>query len=125
MAGTQNITTMGWTFNSRMRMYALVPITLAAAMTFAAILFALYHVHQSERREAKRGSNRTESIPYDGQLGRLVVPHTAIKTFDASDPIHLIVASAARRLVPGPQGAPRRRYWEQHEDSMVFFQLER
>ena len=123
---------MGWSFNNnRTGVYALVPITLTAAMTFGAIAFALYHLRLSETSSSQSGLD-SESTPTstddvvltDGQLGRLVVPHKAIETFDASDPIHLIVASAARRLVPGPQTARRTRYWEQHEESRVVFQLE-
>lgn len=124
ISGTQTITTMGWAFNNRGRDYALVPITLAAFVTFGAIAFAFYHVDQAEKRESRQGSRSTGNSAYDGQLRSLVVPHTAIRSFDASDPIHLIVASAAQRLDPGPYAVNGRRYWEQHEEARVFFQLE-
>ena len=126
--GTQTISTMGWSFDdNKTRVYALVPITLTAVMTFAALLFALYYLRLSETSKGGRHSIPTDSdevaLP-DDQLGRLVVPYKAIKTFDASDPIHLIVASAERRLVRGPQTARRTRYWDQHDESRVGFQLE-
>lgn len=126
ISGTQNISTMGWSFDNGARAYSLIPITMAAAMTFGAISFALYHrhVHRFERREGRQDSRFPENIPYDGQLGCLVVPHTAVRTFDASDPVHLIVASAAQRLDPGPRVARGGRYWEQHEEAKVHFRLE-
>ena len=122
MNGTQNITTMGWSFHNRTRVYALVPITITAVMTFAAIIFALHHIQRTERQEERRDSKSMENgAPGDSQLGRLVVPHTAIGTFDASDPVHL-VASAARQLVPGSRGSG---YWEQYDENVIIFHLER
>lgn len=130
MVGTQNITTMGWTFN-KIRVYALFPITFTAVMTFAAIAYALYYAHLSEQEEKRQEVittvNGTGSVPplHDGHSGYLVVPRTAIATFDASDPMHLVVAAAARRLVPGSQTGHVTRYWERYEDIVVYFQLDR
>ncbi|KAF8549341.1 hypothetical protein OG21DRAFT_608473 [Imleria badia] len=121
MNGTQIITTMGWSFHSRTWVYALVPITLTAVMTFAAIIFALYHIRRTEKREERLESKPVENgVPRDSQLGRLVVPHTEAGTFDASDPVHLLVASAARQVAPGSHG---KGYWEQYNENVVIFQL--
>lgn len=124
MVGTQNITTMGWTLG-KTRVYALLPITLAALVTFATIAYALYHAHVSENGEKRRDVASMENVPHDSRSGCLVVPRTAIARFDPSDPIHLIVASAARQLVPEQQNGHGGRHLERYEDVAVFFQSDR
>lgn len=153
MVGMQNVTTMGWTFD-KVRIYALFPITFTAVITIVVILYALYHVHLSERggklgggvvqtpgvgTETGNHSGNGNGPPpqghwrddyYDGHSrGYVVVPRTAIATFDASNPVHLIVAAAARRLVPEPGSQTTahvgRRYWERYEDIVVYFDLNR
>jgi hypothetical protein len=70
--GTMYISTIGWTRRSTSYLVALLPITILTILTFAC---ALYSILQARK---ENGSYRT--------------------TFDASNPLHLIMASAAGSL---------------------------
>ena len=62
---------------------------------------------------------------FAGASGRLAMPRVATATFDASDPVHLVVASAAPRLFPGSQAGRAESYWDGYEENIMHLQLDR
>ncbi|KAH7882016.1 hypothetical protein F5I97DRAFT_1911081 [Phlebopus sp. FC_14] len=68
--GNQNIVTMGWSKESPAYLYTVLPLTFIASLTFSAVVYSLVRAWK-ERRD------NTQS------------------TFDASNPLHLVMASAA------------------------------
>lgn len=121
IVGTQDILTIGWTNSNRTKVYPLFMITLAGLITFATIAYALYNEHISEGGEARVDEAFAKEMGADTP-GGLVMPRTAMATFDASEPIHLIVASASPRLAPGSHAG---NYWDQYGQNVVSLQLDK
>ena len=123
MIGTQNVTTLGWYNGDDTNVYPLFLITLGACITFVAIVYALYYEHISEGQKTRQYAILPKQVAIDDS-GRLTMPHTAMGTFDASDPVHLVVASAGPRLAPGLQAGRARTYWDRYEENVVSLQLD-
>lgn len=124
IVGTQNVTTMGWTNTHDTKVYPLFLITLAAFFTFAAILYALYYEHMFEGDVTRQDVTSTKEVTADSS-GRLAMPRTAMATFDASDPVHLVVASAAPQLAPETQTGRAEAYWNRYEENVMSLQLDK
>jgi len=72
LSGYETITTMGWYRGSAAWGYTIIPITVVAFMTYAAVAYTLRHVVIEWRR------------------------NESLITFDPSDPIHVMMVSSTR-----------------------------
>lgn len=124
IVGTQNVTTVGWSTSHSTKAYPLFLITLAAFITFATIGYAVYCEHISEGGEARVDEISAKEMAVDSS-GRLVMPRTAMGAFDASDPVHLVVASAAPRLAPESQAERTESYWKQYQENVISLRLDK
>ncbi|KAF9218267.1 hypothetical protein BS17DRAFT_823283 [Gyrodon lividus] len=105
--GTQMITTMGWTAVKPTYLYTLIPVTLTAFLTYIAIFICLRHALEPERDDVegiKSGTDANGEPPVDNT------------EFDITNPIHLVIASAAEKLKPGSDQSD---HWQKYEASNV------
>ncbi|KIJ58953.1 hypothetical protein HYDPIDRAFT_44239 [Hydnomerulius pinastri MD-312] len=122
MSGTQNVTTVGWTVTWQPTyLYTLFPVTSTAFLAIGAFIYNCI----DRKKHAKEVQNHDTSDKTDVESGvrasDLNERRVASADFDATDPIHLVVASAEPgQLSPG--SAPAAGFWEKYETSEVLLQ---